>query len=216
MPDLVPSAPRLPGAGGNGSGNDLLEKGYLTIASPSLAPMSAPHPDHWIWGIDLSTTAVDLVVVNHQGEYQHIPSLARGTVTVPERLLAQLDQTTQFATAMASHFPPLAVYVELPTGLHPNPPLMMACGVVQAALERALQTQPHRVGIHTIAVSAWKKAAVGNGNASKEAVLAWARALGYDGDRQDGADALGVATFASWETRRELPTRPRSFAGASA
>lgn len=170
--------------------------------------MSSPHPDHWVWGIDLSTTAVDLVVVNAAGEYQHIASIPRATQTLPERLAAQLEQTEQFARAMAGHYPPLTVYVELPTGLHPNPPLMMACGVVLTALERALQDQPFPVGIHHIPVSSWKQAAVGNGNANKGTILTWASGLGYTGERQDGADALGVATFASWECQRELPSRP--------
>lgn len=54
------------------------------------------------------------------------------------------------------------------------------------------------VGVHFVVVSEWKKRVIGNGNASKAVVLAWARALRYDGERQDPADALAIAAFAAW------------------
>ena len=166
--------------------------------------------EHWIWGIDLSTTYMDIAVVDQAGAFQCNACITPPHKTLPERLSVQRQAVREFSASMAFHFPPLAVYVELPTGHFPNPPLMMSCGAVLAGLHEGLAGTPFPVGIHHIPVKSWKKSATGFGTATKAQVLEWAQGLGYAGSRQDGADALGVAHFGCWETQRALPSRPYS------
>jgi Holliday junction resolvasome RuvABC endonuclease subunit len=102
--------------------------------------------------------------------------------------------------AWAQHFPPVAVYVERPTGKHASPILTMAAGATLMGFSDGLaDVFDHPVRAFLCAVSEWKKPVIGNGNASKELVMAWARGRGYDGDRQDAADALAIAHFGAAE-----------------
>jgi Holliday junction resolvasome RuvABC endonuclease subunit len=52
-----------------------------------------------------------------------------------------------------------------------------------------------------------EEAVVGNGNASKEAVLAHAMSCGYTGERQDPADALAIAEYGCQLLGRKPPRR---------
>ena len=169
--------------------------------------------EDYVWGVDLSTKALDVAFVADDGRWQVNSCVFAPCDDKPRRLVEQMRRTERFADAMADHFPPLAVFVELPTGRHPSPWLTMSCGAVLTGLSIALRERyAHPVSIRTIAVSAWKKRVLGNGNASKDAVMAWAQANGYESDRQDGADALAVAAFGA----HECGWRPRLVSGPGA
>ena len=138
--------------------------------------MIALGAEDYVWAVDLSTLALDVAFVADDGRWQVNGAVFTPCADKPRRLVEQTERVRTFADAMADHFPPLAVFVELPTGRHPSPWLMMTCGAVLAGLSLALRTRyAHPVTIRTVAVSSWKKQVVGAGNASKEAVLAWAR-----------------------------------------
>jgi len=80
------------------------------------------------------------------------------------------------------------------SGRFPNPHLVSAYGVIQAALYGALSdTYKHPVSVVPITSGSWKKAAVGAGAAGKPEVLEWAQANGYEGNHQDSADAWAIA-----------------------
>lgn len=153
----------------------------------------------WVWGVDLSASRFDFAFVHQDGSYQH------NAVECPAHTgaarLAQLFQTTRmFARAVAEHFPPLIVYVERPTGQHPNPALDHAAGVAQAAIYDGLSTvYRFPVDVQLVAVKDWRKKVLDNGNASKDDVLEWALARGYKGGDHNVADALGVAACAAQE-----------------
>jgi Holliday junction resolvasome RuvABC endonuclease subunit len=86
----------------------------------------------------------------------------------------------------------------------------MACGAVLTGLHyRLVSAFDFPVAIHTVAVSEWKKAVVGNGNAAKELVLTHSRSLGYNGERQDEADALCIAALGCQLLDRPQPSRVR-------
>jgi hypothetical protein len=95
---------------------------------------------------------------------------------------------------------PGVVVVEQPSGKTPNPQLVYACGVIQAALVEACAP----VHLETVASSRWKAIACGKGNIYKPrsradgeyGVLTWARTCGYAGGSWDEADAWGIADYA--------------------
>lgn len=157
----------------------------------------SPTPD-WIWGVDIAACRFDLAFVHRDGQYQ--TNAVACDESRPAQRLAQLFHSTRtFAKLMAQPFPPLIVYVERPTGAHPNPALDHAAGVAQAAIYDGLSDVfRFPVDVLLVPTSTWKKAVLGHGNATKEAIYAWAAAHGYRGV-QDGADALGVAAFAAQE-----------------
>ncbi len=161
--------------------------------------MTDLHGHDWVWGIDVAVERVDVGLVAADGRWQTNSTVLPKRLSGSLRLATLFHQTRTFASALAEHFPPLIVYVENPTGRFPNPPLMMAAGIIRTAIYDGLhQLYAHPVDVEMIAVKDWKKVALGYGNSSKEQVLAWARQLGYEGT-QDGADALGIATAAALE-----------------
>lgn len=153
----------------------------------------------YVWGIDVATQRLDFAFVHRDGSYQvnHValPDTLRGA----KRLSAMFASAKQFANLMGHHFPPLIVYVERPTGRHPNPALDHAAGICLAGVYDGLaDLNRFPVDVQLVAVKDWRKRVLGNGNASKPDVAAWAARRGYL-DRIDGAEALGVAACAALE-----------------
>lgn len=160
--------------------------------------MTVPDPA-WVWGVDVASERLDLAFVHRGGAFQinhvAVPPKLKGAA----RLAALHACVGQFTHVMRAFCPPLIVYVERPTGQHPNPALDHAAGVAQAAIYDALYGYyPHPVDVQLVAISDWKKKIGLSGNAGKPEVAAWAAALGWGGC-QDGADALGVAACAALE-----------------
>jgi hypothetical protein len=151
------------------------------------------------WGVDPSTVRVSIATVGFDG--------SRGISTVgipqeggPGRLSSILACTRRMARELALLEEPGVIVVEQPSGKTPNPQLVYAVGVVQAALLEACAP----VRLETVASSRWKAVACGKGNIYKPkrndtaeyGVLSWARTLGYAGSSWDEADAWGVAEYA--------------------
>lgn len=110
---------------------------------------------------------------------------------------AQLADTFHRAGIMARQFagdrPIVAVFIEIPTGKYPSPFLMQTTGAIAAGIYAGLDgTQAHPVSVWPIAVTQWKKHALGVHNAGKEQIMAWAVQHGAPAN-QDEADALGIA-----------------------
>lgn len=159
---------------------------------------AGPLTPEWVWGVDVAAQRLDLAFVHQDGAFQtnavDVTAL-RGSA----RLARLFHSTRSFAESAARHFPPLIVYVERPTGRHPNPALDHAAGVAQAAIYDGLSAvYSFPVDVQLVAVKDWRKIVLGNGNATKDDALAWARPLGYQGDH-NGAEALGVAACAAIE-----------------
>lgn len=146
-----------------------------------------------LWGIDVSTSFVDIAFVFEDGQWQtNRCCLDKDTKRDPVEHLAVIDERwRQFAEAMVGHFPPVFVFVERPTGRFPQPQLVMAAGVIACGASAVT-----RVPVDWVAVASWKKACGLGGNARKEHVFEWARSLGlWSYAPQDAADALGVAAY---------------------
>jgi hypothetical protein len=160
--------------------------------------MTVPDPA-WVWGVDVAVERLDFAFIHRSGAYQinhvAVPPNLKGAA----RLASLYTCVGQFAHVMRAFCPPLIVYVERPTGQHPNPALDHAAGVAQASIYDALAAYwPFPVDVQLVAIADWKKKIGLSGNAGKPEVAAWAAERGYEG-RQDGADALGVAACAALE-----------------
>ena len=153
----------------------------------------------WVWGVDVAAGRLDIAMVRKDGAYR-VDTIDVGPKLKGAQRLATLHlAASAWTDFLAPAHPPLIVYVERPTGAHPNPALDHACGVAQAALYASLSgIYPHPVGVQLVAVSDWKKRVLGNGNASKQDIAQWAADRGHMGS-QDTADALGIAACAAQE-----------------
>jgi Holliday junction resolvasome RuvABC endonuclease subunit len=165
----------------------------------------------WVWGVDVAAGRADVALVHRDGGYHLLEVSVDGKGAA--RLAALYHHTRELARSAGVTFPPLIVYVERPTGQHRNPPLDHAAGVIQAALYEGLSTiYPHPVSVELVAVSDWKGKVIGNGNAGKGTVAAWALQRGHRGS-QDAADALAIAACAALECGHGPgPLRPIVFA----
>lgn len=158
----------------------------------------------WVWGCDPSSKHVAFMALTEterfafQLDLQHAPGSQR-----PEKLWNIRQTLGPFVHMHAAVRPPLCVWVELPGG-RPNPTLVGAYGVIIAELWGALAAlYSHPVSVLTISSSDWKKLAIGKGNASKDVILEWARAKGFEHDSGDVIDAYGVATAGMVQLGRE-------------
>lgn len=152
-----------------------------------------------VLGVDVSTKAVDLVELDGGGGWcpHTLELLAKTDISQARRMARTLEVVEEWALHHRGRY--TIVYVERPTGKHPSPLLTMTAGVVALGLERVLGDG----NVHLVPITQWKLRAIGKGNASKEGVMAWARErYGYEGDRQDTADALGIAAAAAHDLRR--------------
>lgn len=105
-----------------------------------------------------------------------------------ERLALLAKRVRTYAYEREREFLPAAAWVEQPSGQFRNPALSYATGVVQAALFEQLGCP-----VWTIPPTAWKKRAIGHGNASKAQVAAWVEDRSPDLASQDEKDAYAIA-----------------------
>lgn len=152
-----------------------------------------------VWGVDtgLSRTTLCGLRVAGGGGFFHRVATDKAEGDIAERLRLLRERTIAGAQALADSVIPEAVFIERPTGSFPNPHLDWACGVAtMAAHEALMDLYGAAPPIAHVAVSTWKKATVGRGNAQKIEVLAWAQAhdpiAGVD---QDAADAYCIASY---------------------
>lgn len=147
-------------------------------------------PADYVWGVDVAVSKVAfgfaaLGWTTVESETVHFDRELRGG-----RRLGLMDRRLRmWARNTAKVFPPVAVFVEQPSGRWRNPELAYAAGVVQAALFEALGVE-----VVTITSGEWKKATVGTGKATKQQVGAWVRRF-VDPDvfDEDQCDAVGIA-----------------------
>lgn len=143
-----------------------------------------------VWGCDVGTRHVAIAIPEGRTWTVHI-----GAEEGARRLSVAYKAIKQFAFYLAKDHPPLCIFVERPTGKHPNPSLSDMAGVVQAALYDGLvDLYSYPVTVYTIPVGTWKKQACGSGRATKEEVMTWARGQGFEPQSQDEADAVAIAT----------------------
>lgn len=160
---------------------------------------NTPATGQFAWGVDISTKRVAIAAWNGQQAawtVVEIPPDRRGGGMIPPDAGWVATKVTAAAIRFARSYPPLIAWVEQPSGRFPNPRLLYVAGATIGALQeglRVLYRAPVMVAV--IAPSRWRVAALGagNGHASKQTVLAWARERGLDADDYDRADALGVA-----------------------
>lgn len=177
-----------------------------------------------IWGVDPSSTRVAIAWID-------TVTGARGVRIVPfaglmgAARLAEIERVTQeFVDEILENGAPAPglVLCEQPSGSNQsvNLPLIMAVGVIQAAVYAALaRCLGSPVVVETITSSWWKKRACGRGDIYKPTkkklgrptvfmdygVAVWARENGYDGLSWDEADAWGIAEAA----RRDVTLEQR-------
>ncbi len=143
----------------------------------------------FVWGIDPAISRVAFAFAPLDGHQITAETLQTDCEAREGQRLGWLDRQVRIrARQLAGEFPPEVVWVEQPSGRHRNLPLTYAVGVIQAALFESLA-----VPVWTISSSAWKRATVGAGNATKPQVAAWVTARGVDFDGQDEADAIAIA-----------------------
>ncbi len=151
---------------------------------------------YWTWGLDLGSRRAGVAVIDATGRFSTFAiewQLPRAKPLPPGRLLLIARANMhQYARALAMSYPPSTVAYEVPSGRFPNPILMLTAGVLVEAAGDATDRVPW-----PLTVTEWKKQAIGAGNATKDDVHAWARALGSRTDDQEQLDALGVAAVAA-------------------
>lgn len=144
------------------------------------------------WGVDPSTQRVSIGYVT-SGQSGVRTRSFRTDLRDGERLWHIYAETFGLCRELHALAPARFVLVEQPFAFgKPVPPVSyMAMAAIMLAATRATGAR--------VAPCAppgkWKKLALGDGhgNATKEQVMAWAHANGYNGDVQDEADALGIA-----------------------
>lgn len=161
----------------------------LTLPPASLSLQDA------VWGIDPSSRRVSVAAVKNGLEWVETLSLPKGW-----------DECRKFSAAHEALVPwlgelgrevPSHVFVEepfLPRDHRQQPTHVWMFGVVLAALGSAL---PAGVKVRLIGAPSWKCRALGKGHgrAKKPEIMEWARSVAhYQGDLEDEADAVGVAT----------------------
>ena len=146
----------------------------------------------YVWGVDVAIGHIAFAFAPMPtGTVETDFLIATSEFAEGERL-GKLDRQIRIrARQLQDRFPPYVVWVEQP-GSHPRmpePALMYAVGVTQAALFEALGCP-----VWSIPISKWKKRSVGRGNATKADVTAWVqgRQPGLCGT-QDERDAFCIA-----------------------
>ncbi len=157
-----------------------------------------PSEPRWVWAFDAGVNRVafgagdserELPVHLADCEIKHEKGADRAT-----KMWNLARTLPAWIAPLVEPFPPLAVWVEVPTG-RPNPSLYGAYGVLLASIRGALTSlYEFPVAIMPIEPSLWKKHAIGKGNAPREAVHAWARAEGVDHPSGDVLDVYGILT----------------------
>lgn len=158
----------------------------------------------WAWGVDCDTKAAHVASFNaYTGEFFTTSWGWKHDVSMlpVERLRLCREVVKAGASVRCGFYPPMVIALELPTGRFPKPPLMMHAGVIAEGLAAGAGLTPW-----FLAVSEWRKGIGLKGNAKKAEVVAWAEALGWQGESVDQAEALGVAVAAAnfWNSRTEV------------
>ena len=159
------------------------------------APANAIH-----LGVDPSTKRV---AVGWQGgaATRSFPTHVRGGA----RLSGIYRETRYFAADLCELLPgpPAFILVEQPSGKTPNPQLVYAVGVIQAAMFDGIWSKLGRQPwVETISSSEWRKLATGRGDAGysnrggKPELVRLARENGYQGSSEDEAEAFLIALAA--------------------
>jgi hypothetical protein len=194
-----------------------------TALSPSLRPphgLSLPGP---VWGLDPSTLRLSAAVVR-PGEFVPLSASAESDPrcgapgvgvfwatcsysqagSMERRLAAGLGELLRFLADLRNRRgAPAGIYLEEPFGgsdkpgpggriIKPHPHAFYFVGLVRCALGH-LFAQPE---VQMISPSTWKARALGTGHgfAKKPEIMQWAHEIGYTGNSEDEADALGIAT----------------------
>jgi hypothetical protein len=155
---------------------------------PSLPDVAGP-----LWGIDASSKRIALAMLVPG------PRLRWATLSLPQprsQLLrfggAYEEQLAFFAMHRDMHGASV-VYIEepfMPRDRREVPTHLLAYGVTLAALGQVLGNRP----LVEVGPSRWKAKAMGagHGHAEKPDILRWAQSVGYTGQLEDEADAIGV------------------------
>lgn len=145
----------------------------------------------WIWGIDCDVRGAHFgFVAFNSGTFQTNAVIWDDLEDPGRRLIECRQHVKQFATAVQRDFPPSMIAVERPVGRFHKPPLMMHTGVIAEAIGAATGLAPF-----FLSTKEWRKllGLPGGGNATKDAVVEWARSRGWAHGPVDQAEALGVA-----------------------
>lgn len=165
-------------------------------------------------GVDVSTGRI--AFADNTGRHETL------MVATPDQMpdeavrLADLYHRVGIVARQFANQRPCVVFVEQPAGKVVPHNLIRAVGVVMAGIEHGLKDVfAHPVSVWPVAVTTWKKHAIGYGFAGKPQILRWANARGYEGqcpkcssdaarekcdracEAHDVADALGIAA-AGW------------------
>jgi Holliday junction resolvasome RuvABC endonuclease subunit len=154
----------------------------------------------YVWGVDVATGHLDFAFVGVDHDDVETETLMTNTDALAGegQRWGWLDRQVRIYVAQVQRrYPPACIFVERPTGARNKTPyeLIQASGVTLAALYEGLGGVP----VFEMAVSSWKKAIIGNGNASKAA------------GRRVGRPATSTSTART----RPTPTASRSPAAAS-
>lgn len=147
------------------------------------------------WGVDCHVSHVAIGWWSQEARgaaSERIPAKLRDA----ERLHALHDTTARLTVELLRRSevpPPAAVLVERPTGRFPNPALMQACGVIQAAIYGAVLHGLWATPVFLVEVARWKKAVLGSARADHEQRVRWARGEVPTVADGDEADALAIA-----------------------
>lgn len=143
-----------------------------------------------VYGVDVSTKAIAFASLP-EGRTRTLSVAAKPGI---RRLAVAYPAIYGFVRALATSDPPVAVWIEQPTGRHPKPSLGNMAGVAAAAIYNALHDHYGlECPVFFIAVSEWKKAATGKGNATKDEVSVWAsNVFGKKARTEDESDALAI------------------------
>lgn len=150
-----------------------------------------PQPGTWVWGIDLSTKAIDIASRSVTGGIEWHTVWLGGTSDRARCYADALTDLSLAVRAIAGYRPPTIIVIEDPYVKFGDQSYMLGVLALTMGICHLRTLAP----VHAVASATWK-ATCGNGAAKKEQIFDWARAEGYTGDRQDHADAIGISRHA--------------------
>jgi Holliday junction resolvasome RuvABC endonuclease subunit len=148
-----------------------------------------------VYGFDLSSRKVAGILLRGEGEPEAFAMTTKKLESRAKELFSLWRQIDDLLTQNEPEY----VYIEAPVvgrgGARPTILQSQVDGLVQSAAVKS-----SAVGVYSVNNKTWKKAVVGNGNATKQDTSAW---LAKDhpvlselaGDDQDLVDAAGVAVY---------------------
>jgi Holliday junction resolvasome RuvABC endonuclease subunit len=140
-----------------------------------------------IWGVDVGVKRSVICSIGEVTSFHSLFSLKGEQV---ERLQMQAEALRDL---LRSCTPPDVVMVEQPTGRFRNPPLDWTVGALSLVIAEEVGCPVW----HTTPPQ-WKKAVIGNAQAKKPEIAAWASAeVAAEELDFDESDALAIATYAA-------------------